>query len=152
MMLRKTLIGAALIAGMTVFGAVAPATAAPQTPVALTESEADAPLENVHVTLDPATGAVVAVTELMVAPAISSVTCTSGTVCLRSNFGTAVGFQGAGTTTGSWTNRTSYDTGSWTAQLRWIYSGSTVTGPTLGPGSSAGWGGSAVTVTSVKIF
>ncbi|KRC62693.1 hypothetical protein ASE14_02395 [Agromyces sp. Root81] len=151
-MSKKTLIGAALIAGITILGAAAPATAAPQTTVAAAESEADAPLENVHVTLDPATGAVVAVTELMVAPATISGACTSSTVCLRSNFGTAVGFQGSGTTTGSWSNRTSYDTGSWTAQLRWIYSGSTVTGPTLGPGSSAGWGGSAVTVTSVKIF
>lgn len=152
MMLKKTLVGAALVAGLTVFGAVAPATAAPQTSVAATESGAEAPLENVHVTIDPATGVVVTVSELMVAPAISSGVCTSSTVCLRSNFGTAVGFQGAGTTTGSWSNRTSYDTGSWTAQLRWIYNGSTVTGPTLGPGSSAGWGGSTVTVTSVKIL
>lgn len=106
------------------------------------------------VKLNPETGAIEAVEA---APpqtlAISKKnTCSTGDVCLRAPRVPYAdnGFSGKGTATGSWSPKRIYHTGNWTATVKWLYGGKTVTGPKLGP-NKTGDVLTEVTMTSVTI-
>ncbi|MCD1573043.1 hypothetical protein [Agromyces mediolanus] len=151
----KRLAGACAIAALITAGAAAPAVATTPTNTDAAAEQLEL-LENVLVELDPATGTIVSIRPNRGSAArISPVGpgCTTASVCLNPASGSIYyGFTDPGSLGGSWASRASWRTGSWTAQLQWRWAGSTVTGPALGPGSSSSWGGSAVTVTNVRIY
>ncbi|GEL45236.1 hypothetical protein CHO01_03520 [Cellulomonas hominis] len=110
--------------------------------------------ESLVVEIDARTGAVLTVEADSRAQGRITATnvCSTGNVCLyapRVPYANH-GFSGTGTKTGSWSPKSTYNTGSWTATLKWQYGGKTVTGPKLGPGRT-GAIGAEVTVTSVQI-